>query len=127
MVEIEEIYVRQDKTASHINCNWKEKQRIFLQRSPRQPSCICKFYILFQNSCNLSEVLRSICIGLLCVQERPEDRQSMPSVVQMLGNDSVLPEAKRPVFFTGLDILRTETHDMLDTTNEMSITVLEAR
>lgn len=82
-----------------------------------------------KNSCNISEVVRSICIGLLCVQERPEDRPSMPDVVQMLGNDSVLlPEAKRPGFFTGLDILRIEKPPvMLDTTNEMSITMLEAR
>ncbi|KAL8506088.1 hypothetical protein ACS0TY_017083 [Phlomoides rotata] len=78
-----------------------------------------------QNSCNL----RSIYVGLICVQECPEDRPSMTSVVQMFGSDSVLPEAKRPGFFTGIDILRAETPVILDTssTNEMSITVLEAR
>ncbi|KAI3865954.1 hypothetical protein MKX03_036813, partial [Papaver bracteatum] len=46
------------------------------------------------------EVLRCIQIGLLCVQQLPEDRTSMSSVVFMLGSEIVvLPEPKKPVFF----------------------------
>ncbi|KAL8506066.1 hypothetical protein ACS0TY_017068 [Phlomoides rotata] len=83
----------------------------------------------FRNSCNLSEVERIIHIGLLCVQERPEDRPSMPSVVQMLGNDNVLPESKYPGFFTGKDEVKNETStdNTACSTNPMSITMLEAR
>uniref|UniRef100_A0A2N9HTB4 non-specific serine/threonine protein kinase n=1 Tax=Fagus sylvatica TaxID=28930 RepID=A0A2N9HTB4_FAGSY len=36
-------------------------------------------------SCPLSEVLRCIHLSLLCVQQRPEDRPSMSSVVVVLG------------------------------------------
>ena len=38
------------------------------------------------NSRSASEVLRCIQISLLCVQQRPEDRPTMSSVVQMLGS-----------------------------------------
>ncbi|CAK7338290.1 unnamed protein product, partial [Dovyalis caffra] len=38
-------------------------------------------------TCNLSEVLRLIQLGLLCVQENPEDRPSISYVVLMLGNE----------------------------------------
>ncbi|KAL6580972.1 hypothetical protein OROMI_006895 [Orobanche minor] len=83
----------------------------------------------FRNSCNLSEVVRSIHIGLLCVQECPEDRPSMSSVVKMLASDNVLPEPKYPGFFTGIDKLKNEissnkTHCSI---NSMSITLLDAR
>ncbi|KAL6531048.1 hypothetical protein OROHE_014117 [Orobanche hederae] len=83
----------------------------------------------FRNSCNLSEVVRSIHIGLLCVQERPEDRPSMSSVVKMLASDNVLPEPIYPGFFTGIDKLKNEissnnTHCSI---NSMSITLLDAR
>ncbi|GLT83438.1 hypothetical protein SLE2022_017280 [Rubroshorea leprosula] len=48
-----------------------------------------------------SEVLRCIHVGLLCVQQRPEDRPDMLSVVLMLKVESALPEPKQPGFFTG--------------------------
>ncbi|XP_037493480.1 G-type lectin S-receptor-like serine/threonine-protein kinase At4g27290 [Jatropha curcas] len=59
---------------------------------------------LIKNSCNLNEVLRSIHIGLLCVQRSPEDRPSMSSVVFMLGGEGALPEPKQPGFFTEREI-----------------------
>ncbi|KAK2974445.1 LOW QUALITY PROTEIN: hypothetical protein RJ640_018318, partial [Escallonia rubra] len=52
------------------------------------------------DSCYLFEVVRSIHIGLLCVQQSPEDRPSMSSVVMMLGGESTLPQPKEPGFFT---------------------------
>jgi hypothetical protein len=48
----------------------------------------------------LSNVLRHIHVGLLCVQHRPEDRPNMSSVVQMLSSESFLPKPKQPGFFT---------------------------
>ncbi|XP_057796002.1 G-type lectin S-receptor-like serine/threonine-protein kinase At4g27290 isoform X1 [Salvia miltiorrhiza] len=55
-------------------------------------------------SFNLSEVLRSIQVGLLCVQRCQEDRPTMSTVVFMLGNQVELPEAKQPGFFAGRDV-----------------------
>ena len=51
------------------------------------------------DTCNLSEVLRSIHVGLLCVQRSPDDRPSMSSVILMLGSEGALPQPKRPGFF----------------------------
>lgn len=47
-----------------------------------------------------SEILRAIHVGLLCVQQRPEDRPGMSSVILMLNNEGMLPQAKQPGFFT---------------------------
>lgn len=44
-------------------------------------------------------MLRSINVGLLCVQQCPEDRPSMSSAVLMLNNEGVLPLAKQPGFY----------------------------
>ncbi|THG22005.1 hypothetical protein TEA_011624 [Camellia sinensis var. sinensis] len=50
-------------------------------------------------SCNRGEVMRCITVGLLCVQEEPSDRPSMPNVVFMLGSESAtLPNPKPPAF-----------------------------
>ncbi|XP_019189840.1 PREDICTED: G-type lectin S-receptor-like serine/threonine-protein kinase At4g27290 [Ipomoea nil] len=64
-------------------------------------------------SCNLTQVLRSIQVGLLCVQQHPEDRPNMYSVVQMLSSDAELPIAKEPGFFTGRAI-ETQRMAVLD-------------
>ncbi|KAJ0780283.1 putative protein kinase RLK-Pelle-DLSV family [Helianthus annuus] len=47
-----------------------------------------------------SQVLRSIEVGLLCVQESADDRPDMSSVVQMLGSEGALQKPKQPAFFT---------------------------
>ncbi|KAK6132618.1 hypothetical protein DH2020_033637 [Rehmannia glutinosa] len=83
-----------------------------------------------RNSCDLSKVVRSIHIGLLCVQELPEDRPSMSTVVLMLSNEGVLPQAKHPGFFTGRNTLKAENSVSSNTAssiNEMTITLLQAR
>ncbi|KAL2327813.1 hypothetical protein Fmac_021240 [Flemingia macrophylla] len=41
-----------------------------------------------------SEVIRCIQVGLLCVQQRPEDRPDMSLVVLMLNGDKLLPKPK---------------------------------
>ncbi|CAI9299773.1 unnamed protein product [Lactuca saligna] len=56
--------------------------------------------VSLRNSCVVSEIQRSIHIGLLCVQHHPEDRPTMLSVVLMLISDGVLPPPKQPAFFT---------------------------
>ncbi|KAL4619308.1 hypothetical protein ACB092_06G069700 [Castanea dentata] len=81
-------------------------------------------------TCTLSEVLRCIHLSLLCVQQRPEDRPSMSSVVVVLGSECALPQPKKPGFFLEKDSNVahgfSSKHEM-SSTNEITITVLEAR
>ncbi|XP_039173506.1 G-type lectin S-receptor-like serine/threonine-protein kinase At4g27290 [Eucalyptus grandis] len=49
---------------------------------------------------NPAEVLRSIHMALLCVQQNSRDRPEMSSVVMMLGSESALPHPKQPGFFS---------------------------
>lgn len=52
-------------------------------------------------SCNDSDVLKCITVGLLCVQEDPGDRPDMSKVVFMLSNETeTLPIPKQPAFVT---------------------------
>ena len=46
-----------------------------------------------------SEVFRVFQIGLLCVQQYPEDRPNMSSVLMMLTSKVSLPHPKQPGFF----------------------------
>ncbi|KAL5131261.1 G-type lectin S-receptor-like serine/threonine-protein kinase [Glycine soja] len=48
-----------------------------------------------------SEIIRYIHIGLLCVQQRPEDRPNMSSVTLFLNGEKLLPEPNQPGFYTG--------------------------
>ncbi|XP_042041918.1 G-type lectin S-receptor-like serine/threonine-protein kinase At4g27290 [Salvia splendens] len=76
------------------------------------------------------QVVRSIHVGFLCVQEQTEERPNMSSVVLMLNNDGVLPESKQPSFFTGRDIKPNETSHSSNTAssvNAITISLLEAR
>ncbi|CAL9016679.1 unnamed protein product [Prunus brigantina] len=50
--------------------------------------------------CTISEVLRCLHVALLCVQQVPEDRPSMSSVVLMLSSEVALPPPKQPGFYT---------------------------
>nr|XP_043619925.1 G-type lectin S-receptor-like serine/threonine-protein kinase At4g27290 [Erigeron canadensis] len=81
-------------------------------------------------SINASQVLRSIHVGLLCVQRRPEDRPPMTSVIMMLGSENPLPSPQKPGFFIETDIEDT-THSSsscgTSSTNELSITMLDGR
>ena len=50
-------------------------------------------------SCWTSEIVRCIHIGLLCVQENPQDRPTMSNVVVLLGSELIaLPKPKHPAF-----------------------------
>ncbi|XP_039016457.1 G-type lectin S-receptor-like serine/threonine-protein kinase At4g27290 [Hibiscus syriacus] len=57
-----------------------------------------------KTSCEISEVLRSIHVGLLCVQHRPKDRSCMAAAVLMLSSEtSSLLRPKKPGYFAGGD------------------------
>ncbi|XP_050288769.1 cysteine-rich receptor-like protein kinase 10 [Quercus robur] len=50
-------------------------------------------------SCSTLEIVRCIHIGLLCVQEDPQDRPNMSTVVALLGSESIaLPKPRHPAF-----------------------------
>ncbi|KAA3478411.1 G-type lectin S-receptor-like serine/threonine-protein kinase [Gossypium australe] len=54
-----------------------------------------------RSSSEISQVLRSIQVGLLCVQQCPKDRPDMATAVLMLSSDNVpsLPQPKEPGYF----------------------------
>ncbi|KAK1421236.1 hypothetical protein QVD17_23421 [Tagetes erecta] len=82
------------------------------------------------SSCVESQVLRSIHIGLLCVQHHAEDRPTMSSVVLMLGNENALPSPKEPAFFVEEEMpqLRfVSSVPSVDSVDEVTITRLQAR
>ncbi|KAK1421238.1 hypothetical protein QVD17_23423 [Tagetes erecta] len=81
-------------------------------------------------SCIESQVLRSIHIGLLCVQHHAEDRPTMSSVALMLGNENALPPPKQPAFFAEEEMpeLRyISSVPTLDSVDDVTITLLQAR
>ncbi|KAL9383222.1 hypothetical protein Peur_023545 [Populus x canadensis] len=80
-------------------------------------------------ACNLAQVLRSIHVALLCVQDNREDRPDMSYVVLMLSNDNTLPQPKHPGFFIERDPAEASStsEGTADSANKCSITVLQAR
>ncbi|KAK9005030.1 hypothetical protein V6N11_042478 [Hibiscus sabdariffa] len=78
----------------------------------------------------LSELLRCIHIGLLCVQQHPEERPNMSSVVVMLVSRNELPTPKQPGFLfynKPFEADCSSGHDGPSSRNEISLSVLEAR
>lgn len=76
------------------------------------------------NSCIISEVKRSIHVGLLCVQNHAQDRPTMSSVVMMLGGEGSLPPPRQPAFFAEEGSRKHYTFSKVD---EATITLLVPR
>ncbi|KAG5235595.1 G-type lectin S-receptor serine/threonine-protein kinase [Salix suchowensis] len=78
----------------------------------------------------IDEFLRCIHVALLCVQQRPEDRPTMSSVVVMLGSENPLPQPKQPGFFMGKNPPEqgssSSKHESYSA-NEVTLTSLDAR
>ncbi|KAL3740469.1 hypothetical protein ACJRO7_021711 [Eucalyptus globulus] len=82
------------------------------------------------NSFDLSEVVKCIHVGLLCVQRRHDDRPNMWTVLLMLDSESAsLPQPKQPGFYiercsenTNVEMSRRDCNS-----NEITITLLEGR
>ncbi|XP_078166608.1 G-type lectin S-receptor-like serine/threonine-protein kinase At4g27290 isoform X2 [Carex rostrata] len=53
-----------------------------------------------ESSAFATELMRYVHVGLLCVQECPDDRPSMSSVFTMLSSDTLLQDPKKPLFGT---------------------------
>ena len=80
----------------------------------------------------ITEILRCIKIGLLCVQENASDRPSMTSVVLMLnGNLDPIPTPTQPASFMQSNIVSStsvQNNKSSDVTNnEATITELSPR
>ncbi|XP_059279491.1 G-type lectin S-receptor-like serine/threonine-protein kinase At4g27290 isoform X1 [Lycium ferocissimum] len=113
-------FVHQDHNLNLLGHAWK------LYKEDRSSELIDEH---LADSCNSSQVLRSIQVGLLCVQRHPDDRPSMFSVVQMLANESLLPKAKEPGFFTERNVF-DEANSVSHTGSsktEFTITLLDPR
>ncbi|XLU48951.1 hypothetical protein S245_043765 [Arachis hypogaea] len=84
-----------------------------------------------EDTFTISEVLRCIHIGLLCVQLHPEDRPNMASVILMLTNENTLPQPKEPGFLierTPIIEEQSSSKNMTNSsTNEVTVTLLDAR
>ncbi|QHO32417.1 G-type lectin S-receptor-like serine/threonine-protein kinase [Arachis hypogaea] len=84
-----------------------------------------------KESCVIPEVLRCIHVSLLCVQQHPEDRPTMASVLVMLGSKMDLVEPKEPGFFSCK--LPTEVsshsdqHNIITLNDELTVTSLDGR
>ncbi|GAB2233615.1 hypothetical protein Droror1_Dr00002841 [Drosera rotundifolia] len=78
------------------------------------------------DSCNAHQVLRCVHIGLLCVQQCPDDRPTMSTVIVMLDSDRELPPPKVPGFFIGRNFSH-ECSPELVCTNTISSTLASGR
>ncbi|KAH9626710.1 hypothetical protein KSS87_021501 [Heliosperma pusillum] len=79
----------------------------------------------------IDEVIRCLQVGLLCVQERPEDRPTMGSVVLMLSSESIsIPIPKLPGFRMRWNPSETDSsskHDQSFTINQVTVSVIDPR
>ncbi|TYG82344.1 hypothetical protein ES288_D01G080400v1 [Gossypium darwinii] len=79
---------------------------------------------------DLSELLRCIHVSLLCIQQHPEERPNMSSLVLMLGSHNELPSPKQPGFLFYKKPFEADCssgNDRLSSRNEISLSLLEAR
>ncbi|KAB2095896.1 hypothetical protein ES319_A01G071900v1 [Gossypium barbadense] len=79
---------------------------------------------------DLSELLRCMHVSLLCIQQHPEERPNMSSVVLMLGSHNELPSPKQPGFLfynKPFEADGSSGNDRLSSRNEISLSLLEAR
>ncbi|GJY85429.1 G-type lectin S-receptor-like serine/threonine-protein kinase isoform X1 [Tanacetum coccineum] len=107
-----------DTLVGHAWRLYKEGKSLELVSSSLKPSCV------------ESQVLRSIHIGLLCVQHHAEDRPTMSSVVLMLGNENALLPPKQPAFLAEEEMpeLRSiSSGPTVGSIDDITITLLDGR
>ncbi|XP_057746645.1 G-type lectin S-receptor-like serine/threonine-protein kinase At4g03230 [Arachis stenosperma] len=76
-------------------------------------------------TCNADECLKCVNVGLLCLQEDPNERPNMSNVVFMLGSESnTLPSPKEPAFvMRRCPSSRASTSSKLETFSRNDLTV----
>lgn len=83
-----------------------------------------------RSSCSVREVSRCINVGLLCIQDRANDRPAMSSVIVMLESESsVHPMPKQPTFAAEISQSETDssTLEHRNASGNASITMLTGR
>ncbi|KAJ9690221.1 hypothetical protein PVL29_012730 [Vitis rotundifolia] len=87
--------------------------------------------VLMEGPLHNAEVLLCVQMGLLCVQQRHEDRPTMSWVVLMLDSENpILPQPKQPGCYTErfpVDTDSSSTGKRPATSNELTVTMLHAR
>ncbi|KAJ1700793.1 hypothetical protein LUZ63_000572 [Rhynchospora breviuscula] len=80
-----------------------------------------------KNSFHREEIMRCIQVGLLCVQDRPDDRPDMSTVVLMLNSrDAILPQPKQPGYFS--DRVTSDAKSLSScTVYDTTLTIMEPR
>lgn len=78
----------------------------------------------------MDEAMRCIHVGLLCIQQNPDDRPDMSTVVLMLNGESTLPQPKEPGFL--IDVYQSEAcsfsiKNASHSANDVTITTMEGR
>ena len=83
---------------------------------------------------SVEEMLRCVQVGLLCVQERADDRPPMSSVVLLLSSETAsLPQPKIPGFCLGWRPGETDSsssrqdQDETFTVNQVTVTMIDGR
>ncbi|XP_040362118.1 G-type lectin S-receptor-like serine/threonine-protein kinase At4g27290 isoform X1 [Rosa chinensis] len=81
------------------------------------------------DSINLQEVLRAIHVGVLCVQQNPQDRPSMSAAVLMLSGEGVLPVPQKPGFYNERALTELQVHSSSQacSVNMLTSTLFEPR
>jgi len=65
------------------------------------------------DTCNVNQFIRCSQIGLLCVQDEPDERPHISNVVTMLDNETTtLLTPKQPTFFTRKDLSSTASSSL---------------
>ncbi|XP_076937029.1 G-type lectin S-receptor-like serine/threonine-protein kinase At1g67520 [Bidens hawaiensis] len=83
------------------------------------------------STCDAQQLLRTVHVALLCVQESAMDRPTTAYMISMLLNDNILlPSPKRPAFFNGRlwsNSTPKESELKHYSVNNMTLTVMEGR
>ena len=68
-------------------------------------------------------------MGLLCVQQNPQDRPSMSAAVLMLGGEGALPQPQKPGFYGERDLteLKLPSSSEAGSVNELTSSLFEPR
>ncbi|KAF5474717.1 hypothetical protein F2P56_006589, partial [Juglans regia] len=81
---------------------------------------------LLMESCMITQILKCMHIGLLCVQEDPADRPTISMVVVLLGKESIpLPKPKQPALSVGrvIQIDRFPISNIYPSVNDLTVSV----
>lgn len=84
-----------------------------------------------RETCNVDECLKYVNVGLLCLQEDPNERPTMSNLVFLLGSESnTLPSPKEPAFVVRRCLSsRASTSSKQETfsRNELTVTLEDGR